>query len=176
MLKRRFFVAVLALAPLPACAQAQRWIEHRSAGGSYRVEMPEEPETTSDLVELTDGSSGTMTMASAYEGQLMFASTHTVFPAGYLAPDGQGELEQVRDGMAKSGVLVRERRLAVSGLPGLEYVLFSHGAYSVERTIVVGDCVYQVGVFNSSDADIDQDPDVRRFLDSFRLVPGPRLP
>ena len=189
MLNRSLLIAVLSLTPIAASAQApavpggsllaqllgeraaaQRWIEHRSAEGGYRIEMPGALKASSEPRELVDGRSTTIATVEAIKGAMKFQASHAAFPAGYLPADRWRVLERMRDGTIEDGTLVRQRRLSMSGLPGLEYVMLDEGRYAVLRGTVVGDVVYHIGVFGGRNADVDKDPDVRRFLDSFTLA------
>lgn len=195
MLNKSLLIAVLSVAPIAAFAQApaipggsllaqllgeqaaaRPWIEYRSPDGGYRVEMPASPNSESKPIALPDGRSAPMTLVDSSKGSLAFLSSHIVYPSGYLHPDRQRVLESVRNGSARGKPLVRERRLLVSGLPGLEYVVISEGVYNVVRSTLVGDRLYQVVVSGGRDADFDKAPDVQRFLNSFKLASGFSLP
>lgn len=195
MLNKSLLIAVLSLTPIAAVAQApatpggsllaqllgeqaavRQWIEYRSAEGGYRVEMPSAPNVKPNPIGLPDGRLAPMTLVDSSKGPLAFLSSHIVYPEGYLHPDRQRVLESVRNGSAKGKTLVRERRLLVSGLPGLEYVVISEGVYNVVRSTLVGDRLYQLVVSGGSDADFDKEPDVQRFLNSFKLASGFSLP
>ena len=192
MLNRSLLIAMLSLTPICAFAQApggsllaqllgeqaavRQWIEYRSAEGGYRVEMPSPPDVKPTPLQLADGRSAAMTLVDSSKGALAFLSSHIVYPAGYLHADRQRVLESVRKGSAKGKTLVRERRLQVSGLPGLEYVVISEGVYNVVRSTLVGDRLYQVVVSGGQEAGFDQAPDVQRFLNSFKLASSFSLP
>jgi len=150
----------------------QRWVEYRSPEGGYRVEMPGAPTLAAAPIESKDGRKVTNYYAGLRKGALEFIATHTNFPSGHLHPNRELVLDAMHSGMATGRMLVNERRLAVSGLPGRQgVVVLATGEYCILRVTVAGDSTYQVMACGGASADMDQEPDVKRFLDSFQLLP-----
>ena len=203
MLNKSLLIAVLSLTPLsvtsgPALAQEpplhigtlmrqlldeksapaaqQPWLEYRSAEGGYRVELPAPPTSQTQHIPLADGSNARAMMSESLKGPLAFLASHIAYPAGYLHEDRQRVLESVRNSQLKTRTLVREQRVAVSGVAGLEYVMAAQGSFTVIRSTLVGDRLYQLVVSGGRDANVDKDPDVRRFFASFKLASNLGLP
>ena len=70
MWKKSLVAVMLSLVPFCAFVQAEapRWIEHRAPNGRYRIEMPDDPETTAEPFELKDGGTAMATTAASKGG------------------------------------------------------------------------------------------------------------
>lgn len=191
MLSKSIVIAVLSLASVDAFAQGQpapakpfwleptsgrevavqRWVHYQSDEGGYRIEMPTMPAVRRDPVELSDGRRTSALFANSRKGDVEFVVRVTDYPAGYLDSNPEHVLDEMRDLQSANKTLVRETRLVSStGQPGREYVIADNGTYFAVRTLLIGNRLYLLVTAGGRNANMDKDPDVRRFLDSFQFA------
>jgi hypothetical protein len=172
------FFALLLLAlgilgsPNASRAQAQ-WIEYRPPGIGFRVELPGEPKRSEKDIQTRVGPIR-MHMAEASAGDdVVFMAIHSSYPPGVLSPDRQAVLDSGRNGGVANvkGKLRSEERITGGGMPGRKIVIDIPQSQQASVAIFVlsGNDLYQaVTVVPAGQED---STDVRRFIDSFALVP-----
>ena len=166
---RAWCVALASLAlvmGVATSATAQQWTEVKESG--FKVEMPGAPErsvqevTVNGTGEVVDQIERTVTL-----GATEYFFSHTPYrkmPAD-LTPSQM--LLNSRDG--RSGHLLADRPLTVSGAPARDYVHEEDGWVLATRAIYADDTLYQLIVVGR--AGVQTAPATRRFFESFRLAP-----
>ncbi len=174
----RMFLAVLLLAlgilgsPNASRAQAQ-WIEYRPPGVGFRVELPGELKRSEQDVPTRVGPIR-MHMAEASLGDdVVFMAIHSSYPPGVLSVDRQAVLDSGGNvgGANVKGKLRSEERITVGGMPGRMIVIDipQSRQASVALFVLNGNDLYQAVTVVPTGQ--EGSADVRRFINSFALVP-----
>ncbi len=166
----RVGVAILALAlALATSAAAQQWTELKD--GAFSIAMPGTPERSAE--EVTVNGTGEVVDQVEFSvtlGAVEFFFSHTLYrkmPAD-LSPVQM--LLNSRDG--RTGHLLADRALTVSGAPAREYVHEEEGWILATRAVYADNTLYQLIVVGK--AGVQTAPATRRFFDSFKLTPPAR--
>jgi hypothetical protein len=151
---------------LATSALAQQWVDLKE--GAFAIAMPGPPERSAQEVTVN----GTGEVVDQVEftvavGSVEFFFSHTRYrkmPANLSAAQ---MLLNSRDG--RSGHLLADRALTVSGAPAREYVHEEDGWILMTRAVYDANTLYQLIVVGRSG--VQTAPATRRFFDSFRLIP-----
>lgn len=171
LLKSVVLGLVVALAAA-AGAAAQTWSEYRSAGGRYRIEMPGTPELETKVVkagqERQFREEATVTASEAF-----YLVTYADFSAEEVRIVGpQKLLEVMRDSTSEGSKLRSDRALTVAGSAAREYVIDGDGLVIVYRNVLVDTRLYVMTVGTDRPRATADRADIRRFIDSFALIPS----
>lgn len=167
----RALLAFVALVALPLTASAQTWTEHKSTVCKATAQLPGTPAESKQELD-TDAGKRTMTMYILELGSSAL---------GYGCVDGKGtaggrtveqRLNDARDGMLgnMNAKLTKESNFTFEGTTAREIRGDIAGQYTVvARLMYVADVYYQtMAVYESKEAK-KMEPDVAKFLDSFKL-------
>lgn len=156
----------------PARTQ-EPWIEYRPPGGGFKLEFPGSPKQSQKDVPTKAGLIRLNTAEMSPRNDRAFASFHSSFPPDALPADRQIALDAGRDNaIAKAGGTLRtEQHLSIGGMPARRAVvdIFKSNQVCVSLMVLNGNDLYQAIVFTSAGQE-DSD-DIRRFINSFALVP-----
>ena len=169
-----WFLAAASIFSTTASAQlqmAQPWNEYKPEGGRYRVEMPGIPKVTTVPVPTGGGSSVSMTEATAVAGRVAYIASYVDYPASVTKGAAANIiLSQVRNGSAAGNTVRDEKKLQLGRAEGLEYaVVQANGNVAVTRVYWSRGRLFQLVV--DGRADVEKQPETRRFLESFALIP-----
>jgi len=164
-------IAIAALSPVllvPSAARAQGadWQIYRREDLGFEIAMPGEPEVTVETGERGDPWVRAIS-AEVDVDQLHFGISYTEF----AEPMSIAQLSAAqRAGAGHLGVdALRETAIKMNGFPGLDLVGESD-AFSIIMRIVVRE-KQTISAAVTGTGNISADPSVRRFLDSFKLLP-----
>ncbi|MBL8687577.1 MAG: hypothetical protein JNL04_00665 [Rhodospirillaceae bacterium] len=148
------------------------WTEVRPQGGNYRLLMPSTPEVEQLQLPLADGRTIRLQQVSVLKDGVGFFASHVDYPADMVrsAPAEQ-LLANVRDGTAKGHTLVSDKPISMAGKVAREYVILrsDEPVHTLTRSVLIGNRLYQLLV--ASRTGLDNNPDIRKFMDSFALLP-----
>jgi hypothetical protein len=151
-------------------ALAQGWTAYNPEGGSYRIDMPAAPRVATAPIPVGAGQTVPMTEAAVRLGTADYLASYVDYPERIArAASADLMLDRVRDGMSAGSTLRGEQKLAIGRFPGREFVVVqANGANTATRLYWVRGRLYQLTV--TGGAGIENQPDTRRFFDSFALV------
>ncbi len=160
-------LAFVALTGVPA----QTWVEIKPEGGAYRILVPGAVKYSQVPIDLPGGRKATMHQAMYETAEMALLGSHLDYPAEVIRGQVPEKLlMNVRDGSAKGHKLRTDRALTVSGHPAREYVIvLADGPVSVTRSTIVGNRLYQIIAVVLGGGETN--PDIRKFIDSFALLP-----
>jgi hypothetical protein len=177
MSKLGVLVCAVALAGQTGAAIAQRWTEHRPAGGGFRIEMPGIPQVATRVIQHAAGPL-TLTKADAEFGDSFFTVSYVDMPVDKMKTFSADKLlDGARDGgiagMTIDGnkaALRSEDRLTVSGYPARHLVVEipSLRLVSIMRIVLVRNRQISFGV--GGPAGSETRPSVARFINSFAVL------
>lgn len=149
----------------PVLAQAAGWREYRRDDLGYRVEFPGEPTVENEEDEFKDPWIKTVDAKVVYRGTLMGVS-YTEFTRAEPADE---TFATVRVGASRAGFpMTREIPLLLNGYPAREFIAETDHFNIIHRVIVMEKVTISVQAVG--DRDIHRSAEVRRFLDSFKLL------
>ena len=130
MSKLRALFCAVVLTGQMGTAMAQQWIEHRPAGGGYRVEMPGRPQVSTRVIQHEAGPL-TLTEADVELGDSFFTVSYVDMPVDKMKTFSADKLlDGARDGTVagmtidgNKAALRHEDRLTVSGYPARHLVI-----------------------------------------------------
>jgi hypothetical protein len=151
---------------LVTAAFAQQWIDVKEAG--FAIAMPGVPERSAQEVTVN----GTGEVVNQVEftvtvGSVEYFFSHTLYRKMPADLSASQMLLNSRDG--RTGHLIADRALTVSGAPAREYIHEEEGWILVTRAVYSANTLYQLIVVGR--AGIQTAPATRRFFESFRLIP-----
>jgi hypothetical protein len=151
-------------------AVAQGWTAYSPDGGRYRMDMPGTPKVETVPIPIGPGQTVPMTEAAIQAGSARYLASYVDYPERIArAASADLMLDRVRDGMSAGSTLRGERKLTIGRFPGREFVVVqSTGASTATRLYWVRGRLYQLTV--TGGAGIENQPDTRRFFESFSLV------
>jgi hypothetical protein len=171
--RRRILVSctLLFLAFLITCARAE-WTDYKSEAGRFVASFPGKPRESSKTVNTAIGSIE-MKMYGVSEKQTSFSVAVADYPPEHVKQIGSTVLlDKARDGAVSNtqGTLLSEQIIQVEGNPGRELKISAAGGKGTIRAKVflVGNRLYHVVAVTPVEESYT--PQVRRFLDSFRLL------
>jgi hypothetical protein len=163
-MKRPLLIASVAMLLLvPGCGKKPDWQEFSSSAGKYSILMPATPKHQSQPVLTL-----TAEMDVAIVGTTEFGAAYTNLPAG-SSFDYAASVQGMKNGY--SGTVTKERDWTFEGVKGKEAemtVTKPRTAIASVRIVVLNNRLYQILVVGS-DATLDN-PDVKKFLDSFKVT------
>jgi hypothetical protein len=162
------FLVLAAFTP----ATAQQWVEHRPAGAGYRIEFPGAPAIESEDRHNKAGRPYKLTMASYQPSRnVVFMVSHADWEPTAVDPDLQAELDRARDGGLQNskGTLLEEKRLTVGDTPARRILADIPQGRTVQLIVLSSSRIYHVIALVP--AGWEDGPDIKRFLQSFALVP-----
>jgi hypothetical protein len=166
-LSRRACLPLLAsvlLAPAAAPARAQAWQTYRRADLGFEVEMPGKPTVEERVDEFTKER---IFSAEVQHDGVLFGASYQEFKLGISLKQEIEAQHQAADYL--NGKVVRETALEMNNIPGREFVIDTDGAVLMLRFYFVKD--RRIGISVSGDRSVHERPAVRRFVDSFKLLP-----
>jgi hypothetical protein len=155
---------------LAGAAMAQAWTAYSPEGGRYRVDMPGTPKVSTAPIPVATGQTVPMTEAVVRNGKVDYLASYVDYPERVArAVSTELLLDRVRDGMAAGNTLRAEKKLTLGRFPGREYVIVqANGSNVATRIWWVRGRLYELMVTGS--AGIENQPDTRRFFESFNLI------
>ena len=163
-------VGVLMAFVVPLATLAQNWIQYSAAGGGYRVEMPDTPTISTEDVKISGGRTITQIRAILDRRRTAYVMAYVDYPDDIIqeaSPDAL--LQRLRNGMTQDRRVRRDVVLAISGMPGREFVAIDKNGYVIiVRAAFSGNRLYQIMVGGPDG--VEAQPDTMRFLDSFSLL------
>lgn len=152
--------------------QPKQGIRYTSPEGRYTMNMPSQPELSSQEISAPDGTPMMQYMATAGDGTLVLMIAYFDYP-----PDVVFSLDKARDGMVRSinGVLVDEHSMSLGGAPGRQIKINARSEqgmefvdrarfYDVRPRVYVLQCLVQQSLDNAAMADRCE-----QYFDSFRV-------
>jgi hypothetical protein len=177
MSKLRALFCAVVLTGQMGTAMAQQWIEHRPAGGGYRVEMPGRPQVSTRVIQHEAGPL-TLTEADVEFGDSFFTVSYVDMPVDKMKTFSADKLlDGARDGTVagmtidgNKAALRHEDRLTVSGYPARHLVIEipSLRLVSVMRLVLVRNRKISFGF--SGPGGSETRPGVARFINSFAVL------
>ena len=155
---------------LTGASRAQTWSEYRSEEGTLRIEMPGLPKL--NTVAIAIGNNETAPMVEAQMATRLAA--YQVSYISYPRRIGQSAatdvlLDNFRNKMAAGSTYRSEKQLTLGPFSGREFVVVeANGRHTAVRLYWVRGRLYQLMV--TGGAGIENNPDARRFLESFALL------
>ena len=165
---RRIFLLVVASLALAMPGLAQQWTEYRPASGVFRVEFPGTPTESSKT--LPNGQALQSAGFNPGDGTFLTVVTSPVSPQSAAKPM-QELLDILRDSQlrATNGMLREEQTVTVGSSTGRRVIIDTPAGIEFYTQILPkGDRLYQVTYAAPRGAEKPQD--VKRFLDSFKLL------
>jgi hypothetical protein len=170
MSRRIFLPLVVGAALSPAllvpksAAQAANWQIYRRADLNFEIEMPGRPQIREDRA---DG-------LTSIEATVDVEQKH--FGISYQEHEKTVSLQQVADHqrlIARSlgSEIARESNFTMSGFPALDIVMHSNVLSMALRIVIMPERKRSISAMVSGDGNLAESPSVRRFLDSFKLLP-----
>ena len=155
---------------LSGAAVAQSWTAFSPEGGRYRIDMPAAAEVGTAPIPVGSGQTVPMTEARVRLGNVDYLASWVDYPERIArAASADLMLDRVRDGMSAGSTLRAEKKLTLGRFPGREFVVVqTNGANTATRLYWVRGRLYQLTV--TAGAGIENQPDTRRFFESFSLV------
>jgi hypothetical protein len=154
-------VVAFACASQPALAQ---WVEFRPEGVGYSIEMPGEWTLTVEDIK-TPGGALKAHKASVNGDQKVYMTIYIRYPE----QSGPVNLDGARAVASVKGKLRKEERLTVNDVPARQIIVDApNGIVMVGRYLMVGNTLVQALVAGL--ADVENEPDTKRFLGSLRIV------
>lgn len=150
-------------------AAAQSWTAYSPEGGRYRIDMPGAPKPGTAPISRA-GQTVPMTEAVVQLPGAAYLVSYVDYPERVaLAASTDAMLDRVRDGMSAGHTLRDEKKITLGRTSGREFVVAeANGTQSAVRIYWVRNRLYQLMV--TGRAGIENQPDTRRFFDSFALV------
>lgn len=154
---------------ISGAAMAQSWTAFSPEGGRYRVDIPGQPKI--ETVPLTwGGEKLTMIEATARAPAAIYLVSYVDYPDRIaMAASSDVMLDRVRNGMASGNTLSSEQKIMLGRAAGREFtVTQANGATNAVRLYWARNRLYQMMV--TGRAGIENQPDTRRFFDSFVII------
>lgn len=150
-------------------AMAQSWTAFSPEGGRYRIDMPSPP-TVGAAPIAWGGEKLTMTEATARLPAAIYLVSYVDYPDRIaMAASSDVMLDKVRNGMASGNTLRGEQKITLGRAAGREFTITeASGATTAVRLYWARNRLYQLMVTGRTG--IENQPDTRRFFDSFALV------
>jgi hypothetical protein len=152
----------------PALAQ---WAEFRPEGVGYSVEMPGEWTLKTEEIKTAAGTLKAH-MASVNLDQRAFMTMYITYPAASISGRPvDAILDGARDGAVANvkGKLRKEERLTISNVPARQVIIDApNDVVVIGRYLMMGNTLVQALVAGL--ANIENEPDTKRFLASLKLV------
>ncbi|MGA7730830.1 MAG: hypothetical protein WCD37_06115 [Chloroflexia bacterium] len=148
------------------------WITFTSEAGGFSVDMPGEPQETS---QTNDSALGKITFHffQVTDGGMQYAAAYNDYPVEMDQADLDTEqlLKEAIEGAAQGKEVVNTRSIEVQGHPGIEgEINVSAEAHVWYRSILVKSRLYQL-IVSAPEADMAEgEANARRFIDSFKLL------
>jgi hypothetical protein len=137
------------------------------------VELPGEPKRSEKDVQTRVGPIRMHMAEASVSDDVVFMAIHSSYPPGVLSADRQAVLDSGRNGGVANvkGKLRSEERITVGGMPGRKIVIDIPQSQQASVAIFVlnGNDLYQA--VTVVPAGQEGSADVRRFINSFALVP-----
>jgi hypothetical protein len=178
MKKFIFCVVAFCLPALLAFAQAPGWVNFESKESGFKVLFPEAPKTSEDAVETEIGKLNIkfFTCDLYTKDSIVYMALVTSYPADKISSDKKEIVANVFrnaiDGGVKnvSGTLLSEKELTFKQYPGREFKMsFQDGAAIISaRAYLVKNTMYMLQAITVKDK--ENEPGIKRFLDSFTLL------
>ncbi|GMV88151.1 MAG: hypothetical protein AMXMBFR81_10820 [Chthonomonas sp.] len=148
-------------------APVQPWTEFKSPEGGFAIRFPRKPDYE---VQPAEAGSPTIHMYTSALGDDVYIASFHDMPISGALDEVQGILHSARDGFAGGvgGKVADQKPFTFGPLKGLEFAVEAEGVYATARLYLVGKRLYQIAVMGSKDN--RKDTDVRRYLESFRLL------
>lgn len=160
-------IAALAMLAVPAWAQ----VEFRPQGGGFRVDFPAAPRVTNELASTRFGNTRSITAELERPGAKFYA-IYTDYPEAAAAESPQSLLDGIRVGRTVKGNIRAEQRFQIEGSPAQREVVDWHvGTRPVIVALDVLRGLRLYSVFCIVDRGQENGAEVRRFFDSFMLLP-----
>lgn len=165
----RLIVCLGVALALAGAAAAQGWTVFSPEAGRYRVDMPGAPVVSTQPIT-GPGQTITLTDATVELSGAAYAVSFVDYPDRIaLSASSDVMLDKVRDGMAAGKTLRGEKKLTLGRAQGREFTLTqASGATAAVRIYWQRNRLYQLSV--TGRPGIENQPDTRRFFDSFALV------
>ena len=150
-----------------------QWHTYSEPSGQFSVEFPATPTTEAKRVPASDGSRTIQIVSASPNKSTSYACT-------YFEMENTGTeqiddlLTTARDGSLKNiqGTLVTEKKIVVSGYPGIEFEASARGnSHVVSRIVAAGKHVYML-ISVAVDTQTEEPKTISRFLNSFKLPNG----
>jgi hypothetical protein len=154
---------------LVGAAAAQGWTTVSPEGGRYRVDMPGTPKV--NVVPISSaGQTASMTEAAVQVPGANYLVSWIDYPDRIAqAHAADVLLDRARDGMAAGHTLRGEKKITLGRAAGREFVVAeANGNINAVRIYFARNRLYTLTV--TGRAGIENQPDTRRFFDSFGLV------
>jgi hypothetical protein len=171
-MSRRSFLPLIAgaalspvvLVPQSARAQDPAWQIYRREDLGFEIEMPGRPAIRKERID------GQATVEVTVDVDRL------LFGVGYLEYDEAVSLQEFAAAqrlVARSlgSTVVRESAIMMNGFPGLEIIMESNLLSMAMRVVLVPERKRSISAMVSGDGRLSENPSVRRFLDSFKLLP-----
>ena len=171
-MSRRAFLPLIAgaalspvvLVPQSARAQGAEWQIYRRDDLGFEIEMPGRPEIREDRID------GQVSIEVAVDVDRMR------FGIGY---EEYGEAITIEEFAAAQrlvarthgSTVVRETAITMNGLPGLDVIMESNLLSMAMRVVLIPERKRSISAMVSGDGRLSEDASVRRFIDSFKLLP-----
>ena len=165
---RRIFLLVVASLVLAMPGLAQQWTEYRPANGAFRIEFPGYPtERSKTLPSGVPLQSADLTLSN---GAFLTVVASPMSPTSAARPMHE-LLDSLRNSQleATNGMLREEHTVTVNGATGRRLIIDTQKKTALYiQLLPKGDTLYQVTYAAPGGSEKPQD--IKRFLDSFRLL------
>ena len=153
-------------------ATSDGWVTFTSEAEGFSVDMPGEPQETS---QTNDSALGKITFHffQLTDGGMQYAAAYNDYPVELDPADLDTEqlLKEAIEGAAQGKEVVNTRSIEVQGNPGIEgEISVSAEAHVWYRSILVKSRLYQL-IVSAPEADVAEgEANARRFINSFKLL------
>jgi hypothetical protein len=164
------FKLVLAIAAIAGSALTAAWHDVKSTQGRFTVQMPGKPTVQRQALETSAGPIDLTLTYCANEKAAYFVAFCDYGMSFKSTDEKYRVLYGARDGLVAQvqGQVLGEKKVSISGHPGLRIRFTGSGYHGLSHLYLVGDRLYQV--MTISDEKGISDPSVEQFIASFRLI------
>ena len=171
-MSRRAFLPLVAgaalspvvLVPQSARAQGANWQIYRREDLGFEVEMPGRPEIRKDRID------GQVSIEVSVDvDQMRFGIGYGEYEEAITVEEFAAA--QRLTARALGSTAVREAAITMNGLPGFEIIMESNLLSMAMRVVLIPERKRSISAAATGAGNISANPSVRRFLDSFKLLP-----
>ena len=162
-------IAASALAPallLPSVARAQgaMWQIYRREDLGFEIEMPGRPEIQKERI---DGQ--TSVEASVEVDQMLFGIGYREYEEAVSVQEMAAAQRLAARSLGTT--ITRETMITMNGFPGIEVIIESNLLSMAMRIVLIPERKRSISAMVSGHGRLSENASVRRFLDSFKLLP-----
>jgi hypothetical protein len=171
-MSRRAFLPLVAgaalspvvLVPQAARAQGATWQIYRREDLGFEIEMPGRPEIREERI---DGQASV---------EVTVDVDRILFGVGYMEYEETVSVQEMAAAQrltarALGSTVTRETMITMNGFPGLEIIMESSLLSMAMRFVLIPERKRSISATVSGDGRLSENASVRRFLDSFKLLP-----